>query len=474
MFTDIKGSTTFFDMRGDLEGVTMLQRHNDLVVPSIENNGGRVLQRLGDGLLAVFPASTSAVKAGMEIQRRLHEHNSKSPEREQIHVRVGLNSGLAMVEENNVFGDAVNTAARVQSLADPGQILVSESTYKEAAKDLGTDIFLPVGPAALKGKLEKVVVLEVLWSPEQARLRAAVQSDDPRRCVLHLEVTRTGGRLTVASREVAGLDEAAVRQVEERAHDEAALTETLRRIEALLGGFDRDGRLSRQNVEDLGGLGRLLSEQLLTPDARARLAQSTAAELVLTLDDELARVPWELLHDGRDFLGLRFGVGRVVTSARQLAASKPREHTGPLKVALIADPAGALPEALRHGTQLGTHLGDRDEYQALVNDRKVSRAAFTAQFGSSDVVHVAGQATYDDNGFVLGDGTITVAELARRPSSARVPRLVFFTAAEDAEAGRNPHDERSVFAFATGIVSSGVQHFVGSLRALRGASGFQL
>src|SRR5262245_3533625 len=119
MFTDIKGSTTFFDMRGDLEGVTMLQRHNDLVVPPIESAGGRVLQRLGDGLLAVFPAATPGVKAGIEIQKRLHAHNEGRAEREQILVRVGLNSGMGLVEESNVFGDAVNTAARVQSLAEP-------------------------------------------------------------------------------------------------------------------------------------------------------------------------------------------------------------------------------------------------------------------------------------------------------------------------------------------------------------------
>ena len=473
MFTDIKGSTTFFDMRGDLEGVTMLQRHNDLVVPPIEEHGGRVLQRLGDGLLAVFPDCTTGVKAGIEIQKRLHEYNTNSPEREQIHVRVGLNSGLAMVEENNVFGDAVNTAARVQSLADPGQILVSESTYKAASKDLGTDIFLPVGPAALKGKLEKVVVLEVIWSPEQARLRAAVQTDDKKRRVLHVEVKRTGGRLEVASREMAGLEEATVREVEELTYDESAVGQTLGRIETVLGGVDREGRLAKQNLEDLGALGRLLAEQLLPPNARARLAQSTAAELTLTLDDQLTRVPWELLHDGREFLCLRFGVGRVVTSAKQLAASKPREGKGPLKVALMADPAGTLPEALRHGTQLGTHLGDRAEYQAVVNDRKVNRPEFIAQFGTSDVVHVAGEAKYGDNGFVLGDGVITATDLSRLPSNATVPRLVFFTAAETATPGRNPHDEKTVFGLATALVAGGVKHFIGSLRAVPGAAGFQ-
>jgi len=473
MFTDIKGSTTFFDMRGDLEGVTMLQRHNDMVVPPIEENGGRVLQRLGDGLLAVFPECTPGVKAGIEIQKRLHEYNSQAPEREQIHVRVGLNSGLAMVEEANVFGDAVNTAARVQSLAEPGQILVSESTYKAASKDLGTDIFLPVGPAALKGKLEKVVVLEVIWSPEQARLRAAVQTDDKARRVLHIDVSRTGGRLKVASREMAGLEEATVREVEEAGYDESAVSQTVQRIEALLGGVDREGRIAKQNLEDLGGLGRMLAEQLLPPHARARLAQSTAPELVLTLDDQLARVPWELLHDGREFLCLRFGVGRVVSSAKMLSATKAREHKGPLKVALIADPQGTLPEALRHGTQLGTHLGDRAEYQAVVNDRRVNRAEFIAQFGTSDIVHVAGEARYGETGFALGDGTITTADLARLPSNATVPRLVFFTAAEAASPGRNPHDEKTVFGLATAVVTTGVKHFIGSLRALPGATGFQ-
>ena len=473
MFTDIKGSTTFFDMRGDLEGVTMLQRHNDLVVPPIEDNGGRVLQRLGDGLLAVFPTPTPGVKAGIEIQKRLHEYNSRSPEREQIHVRVGLNSGLAMVEEANVFGDAVNTAARVQTLAEPGQILVSETTYREACKDLGTDIFLPVGPAALKGKLEKVVVLEVIWSPEQARLRAAVQTDDRARRVLHLEIARTGSRLKVTSREMAGLEDASTREVEETAYDEAAVSQTLQRIETVVGGADRDARISKQNLEDLGGLGRLLSEQLLPPNARTRLAQSTAPELVLTLDDQLARVPWELLHDGREFLCLRFGVGRVVTSARQLAASKARDTKGPLKIALIADPEGTLPEALREGTQLGTHLGDRPEYQPVVNDRKVNRAEFVAQFGTSDIVHVAGHARYAAAGFALGDGTITATDLSRLPSNATVPRLVFFTAAEGVAPGRNPHDEKTVFGLATAMLTTGVKHFVGSLRAAPGAAGFQ-
>jgi class 3 adenylate cyclase/CHAT domain-containing protein/tetratricopeptide (TPR) repeat protein len=477
MFTDIKGSTTFFDMRGDLEGVTMLQRHNELVVPPIEAHGGRVLQRLGDGLLATFPTATPGVKAGIEIQKRLHEYNSRAPERERIHVRVGLNSGMGLVEESNVFGDAVNTAARVQTLAEPDQILVSESTYKEASKDLGTDIFLPVGPAALKGKLEKVVVLEVIWSPEQARLRAAVQPDGARG-VLHLEISRTGARLKVVSHEVAGGEEAALREVEEAAYDEAQVGQAVDRVEAIMSGADREGRISKQNLEDLGGLGHQLWELLLTPHARARLSGTTAPELVLTIDDQLARIPWELLNDGREFLCLRFAMGRVVSTAKQLAASRPRDTKGALKVAVVADPQGTLPEALREGTQLGTLLGDRPEYQVVVNDRGVSRAEFLAQFGTSDVVHVAGQVEYDagnaaGGGFALRDGRVSATELGRLPSGATVPRLVLFTACEAPTAGQNRHTQAAVFGLAAAILTAGVKHFVGSLRAIAGSAGFQ-
>jgi len=271
MFTDIKGSTTFFDMRGDLEGVTMLQRHNDLVVPPIESEGGRVLQRLGDGLLAVFPSATPGVKAGIEIQKRLHAHNEGRGEREQILVRVGLNTGMGLVEESNVFGDAVNTAARVQTLAEPGQILVSEATYQEASRDLGSEIFLPVGASALKGKLEKVVVYDVVWSQEQARLRAAVPaSPDSAQRTLHIGVSRVAARLTVSSRETGGSGEAAERETEEATYDEATLGQTLQRLEAILAGADRDGHISKQNLEDLSLLGRQLTELLLPPKARAR------------------------------------------------------------------------------------------------------------------------------------------------------------------------------------------------------------
>ena len=479
MFTDIKGSTTFFDMRGDLEGVTMLQRHNDLVVPPIESEGGRVLQRLGDGLLAVFPSAAPGVKAGIEIQKRLHAHNTGRPEREQILVRVGLNSGMGLVEESNVFGDAVNTAARVQTLAEPGQILVSESTYEEASRDLGKEIFLPVGASALKGKLEKVVVYDVVWSPEQARLRAAVPAvAGAAQRTLHIGVSRVAARLTVSTRESGGAAEAGARETEEAVYDESTVNQALQRVESILGGADRDGHVSKQNLEDLAALGRQLMELLLPPKARARVAQTTAPELTLTVDDQLTRMPWELLHDGREFFGLRFAMGRVVGTAKSLAASRPRESRGPLKIALVADPRGDLPKALSEATHLGTRIGDRPEYEVVVNDRAVTRAELLAQFGASDVLHVAGQVEYDPaggaaSGLSLADGRVSAADLGRLPSGSTVPRLVFVTACEPEGAAGSGPGEPAVFGLATAILMAGVKHFIGSLRAAPDSAGFQ-
>ncbi len=477
MFTDIKGSTTFFDMRGDLEGVTMLQRHNDLVVPPIESEGGRVLQRLGDGLLAVFPTAAPGVKAGIEIQKRLHAHNQGRAEREQILVRVGLNSGMGLVEESNVFGDAVNTAARVQSLAEPGQILVSETTFQEASRDLGNDIFLPVGASALKGKLEKVVVYDVVWSQEQARLRAAVPaSPGTGQPILHIGVSRVAARLTVSCHETGGGDGA--RETEEATYDEAAVGQALQRLESIIGGADRDGHVSKQNLEDLSALGRQLAELLLPPKARARVAQTTAPELTLTIDDQLTRIPWELLHDGREFYGLRFAMGRVVSTAKSLAASKPRESRGLLKIALVADPCGDLPKALSEATHLGTRLGDRAEYEVVVNDRAVTRDELLAQFEATDILHVAGQVEYDPaggaaSGLRLADGRVSAADLGRLPAGATVPRMVFVTACEPQGAAGGGPGEAAVFGLASAVLMAGVKHFVGSLRAAPDSAGFQ-
>ena len=128
MFTDIKGSTSFYEQRGDLDGRMMVHRHNEMVLPIIEANRGKLIKTIGDATMSQYDDPADGVRAAIQIQLKLKAHNDAKTAGEQIHVRIGLNTGLGIVEEKDVFGDVVNVAARVESLADGGEILVTDDT----------------------------------------------------------------------------------------------------------------------------------------------------------------------------------------------------------------------------------------------------------------------------------------------------------------------------------------------------------
>lgn len=482
MFTDIKGSTTFFDLRGDIEGISMLQRHNVLVFPIVERTEGRVVKQMGDGLMVTFSAPANAVRAAVEIQRALADSNRGRPEREQIHLRIGINAGMGIVEEQEVYGDVVNAAARVQGLAEPDQILITEPVYTEASQELGSALFLPVGASTLRGKLEAVVLYEVAWSPEQTRLRAAVRRvPEDLGKVFVLEVSRLPGRLKVSGHERREGEEDTLRAYAEWEVDETDVDALVVRMGKIIGAGDQEGRTAKQDFEELARLGELLYTRLLPPQTREKLAQSGASELLLVIDDQLVQIPWELLHDGREFLCLRLGIGRVVSTAQPMPPTEAGEPRSPLRVAIVADPQGDLPDARREGAELASKLGRQSEFQVVLPERAVNRQEFLTYFTTCDILHIAGHAEYDPSGpsastFLMADGALPAAELRRQiPNGASVPRLIFFNACET---GRTPQWkgsglESQVFGFANAILLAGVKHYIGSLRRVHDRAGFE-
>src|SRR5438034_3984085 len=123
LFSDIKGSTAYAEKKGDVEYMGMINRHNAILFPVIEAEGGRVVKTIGDAILAHFQDPVAAVKAGVGMQRALVEDRKGREEIDQIHIRVGLHNGLGMIKDGEVFGDAVNAAARVQHQADVDHVL---------------------------------------------------------------------------------------------------------------------------------------------------------------------------------------------------------------------------------------------------------------------------------------------------------------------------------------------------------------
>ena len=162
LFSDIKGSTAYFEQHGDVEGLAMVQRHNDLLFPCVENNHGRIIKTIGDAIMALFDNPVDAVKAAVQMQRSLFDDGSKRPESEQIHIRIGLHTGLGLRQDNDVFGDVVNASAKVQSQCEPDQILITDSLL-HAAETAGMQVG-KLGRARMKGKDEPIDIYALAWS----------------------------------------------------------------------------------------------------------------------------------------------------------------------------------------------------------------------------------------------------------------------------------------------------------------------
>lgn len=161
IFTDIKGSTQYFERYGDLAGRAMVQRHNDLLFPLIADCDGKVVKTIGDAIMAFFDGAPSAVEAAQRMQRALAKKNAEWPERERIFIRIGVHAGEALVDSQDVYGDTVNTAARIEAQAGPEEILISDVVLNELGSTPP-----PIrrrGAVRLKGKAQETPLFEVLW-----------------------------------------------------------------------------------------------------------------------------------------------------------------------------------------------------------------------------------------------------------------------------------------------------------------------
>ena len=109
---------------------------SELFDPKTEQFGGRIFKNTGDGALAEFGSAVDAVQCAVEIQRRLARRNSKEPENRRIILRIGINLGDVIVEGEDIYGDGVNVAARLESLAEPGMVYVSGSVFDQVVGKL--------------------------------------------------------------------------------------------------------------------------------------------------------------------------------------------------------------------------------------------------------------------------------------------------------------------------------------------------
>ncbi len=163
LFTDVVGSTGYFDRYGDTAGLSLLHRHIELARRVVQKFQGRVVKTIGDSVLADFSDSLRAVRAAREIQRRQRRLNQRLAERERFYVRVGIHSGVLFRSGNDVVGDVVNLAARITKRTGPAQVLLSKTIYQE----IGARLDLPcrwIGKVTVEGKSDREDIYELIWA----------------------------------------------------------------------------------------------------------------------------------------------------------------------------------------------------------------------------------------------------------------------------------------------------------------------
>ena len=171
-------------MGNDEEGTVAALKacRRELIDPKVAEHRGRIVKTTGDGALIEFASAVDATRCAMEIQRAMAERSAAIPEDRRIEFRIGINVGDIIIDESDIYGDGVNIAARVESLARPGAICLSENAYNQIKGKLALDVS-DMGEQHLKNIAQPVRVYSVRpgGAPERPAL---VLPDKPSIAVL--------------------------------------------------------------------------------------------------------------------------------------------------------------------------------------------------------------------------------------------------------------------------------------------------
>lgn len=159
LFTDIVGHTGMMERLGDDAGREVLREHERITRGMLEQHGGSEVKTLGDGFMGSFVSVTDAVNCAIALQRAFAERNESASE--PLSVRVGLNAGEPIEEDDDLFGAAVIVAARIAAKAEGGEVLISD-TVRGLVAGKGF-LFSDRGDVALRGLEDPVRLYEVSW-----------------------------------------------------------------------------------------------------------------------------------------------------------------------------------------------------------------------------------------------------------------------------------------------------------------------
>ena len=143
---------------------TALRSHRAVVEDLIAKHRGRVFSSAGDGLVAEFPSIVEALRCALAIQKEMSARNVEVPEKERMRFRIGVNLGDVVAEGDNLYGTGVNVAVRLEQMAEPGGIMISQTVYEQVRKIVEIP-FEDIGERRLKNISEPIRVYRVHPGP---------------------------------------------------------------------------------------------------------------------------------------------------------------------------------------------------------------------------------------------------------------------------------------------------------------------
>ena len=166
LFTDVEGSTALTERLGDAKARELLREHESITRDALSEHGGAEVKTMGDGFMASFSSATGALECAIALQRAFDKRNAGAQQATPLRIRIGLNAGEPIAEDDpggrgDLFGTAVNMAARIASKAEGGEILAS-NVVRELVAGKGF-LFNDRGETELRGFEDPVRVFEVRW-----------------------------------------------------------------------------------------------------------------------------------------------------------------------------------------------------------------------------------------------------------------------------------------------------------------------
>ena len=222
--------------------------------------------------------------------------------------------------------------------------------------------------------------------------------------------------------------------------------------------------------------GRLLGDELLTPELKYRLNETSNENLIIRMDDNLVQIPWELICIQHHFLCELFNVGREVRTRQHTGHRRERKLNNPLQMWIISDPYDQLAKTIEEGNKICSCIDRANKNEILIDalhQSQIMHDEINERIRNYDIIHFAGHVDYhsdhaEDCGWHLSSGIYKACDILKLSASANMPSLVFSNACHSARTdawntnNRYKDNMISSYGLANAFMLAGVKHYIGN------------